>query len=140
MSNTIKVWNLGTVSIYPHLSWEKLLTYEELVELSKKINTHTEDDFKIYVFDVSSYSYEVNGKWNVIFSITTTDDLHKYIYMIRRDKELNKTFGCPMINREYMDHPMYEKPLHFNEELLKKFELILENYLQNGEYINCFEC
>lgn len=90
--------NQGTgVVIFPHLEFEKLFTYIELEDIVKDISKNLFINTKIY--DKNSYTYELNGSWNVIFALKKYDC--EYTYMIRRDKDSKKSYGCPFIKQEY---------------------------------------
>lgn len=103
----IKIWKKGSVNIYPHISWDKCLNNKELKKVGKYIvDKLVEKGYNAYIWSVSSYCREVNGLWNVVISVVLKDESSnkttKYMYMIRRDDKLNKTFGCPFINLEYI--------------------------------------
>ena len=140
MSKTIPVWRIGPVNIFPHLSWDGCLDNQELVETAQKIKSEL-SDLNVKIHEQSTYCSEVNGPWNVVISISSKENgtTIKYIYMIRRDSELSKTFGCPLINTEYF--MLHERPLSkcYNELLFDSFEKALIKVLGNGTSIDVFE-
>ena len=142
----ISVWNIGPVRIYPHLSWNKCLTPNELRDTATKLKS-VMTDFEVMVFNESSYTAETNGPWNVTISIKGPSTRNswtgqiidiQYIYMIRRDKELNQTFGCPMYNEEY--YSIGHRPLlsEYNETALCLLEKELNQILGEGDKIEYF--
>ena len=74
----------------------------------------------IKIWDTSSYSYEIDGDWNVVFSINYNDINYMYILFIKN----NKIYGSPFINIEYIKYlkqnSFLENPMLLN---------ILENKL-----------
>lgn len=89
--------NRGGVTIFPHLQFDTLFTYSELEDIVKDISKNLFINIKIY--EKNSYTYELNGSWNVIFVIQKHG--YNYPYMIRRDKDCKKSYGCPLIKLEY---------------------------------------
>jgi len=86
----------GSVFIFPHLEWDLDLTIEKLYEIVNNLKNSLKD-LDITIWDQSTYSFEVNGSWNVIFSIN--NNKKKYMYMLFLDK--NKIYGSPFVNNEY---------------------------------------
>ena len=86
----------GSVFIFPHLEWELDLTIEKLYQIVNSLKNSLKD-LEITIWEQSTYSLEVNGSWNVIFSIN--DNNKKYMYMLFLDK--NKIYGSPFVNNEY---------------------------------------
>lgn len=100
---SIKVWNKGRLSIYPHLEFPELYTFEQLQHIAKELaQALSKDGLKICVFSESSYCCEVNGTWNVVIGFRKPNDDYLYTYMIRRDKTFGKSYGCPFANRDYI--------------------------------------
>ena len=89
--------NSGGVSLYPHLQFDTLFTYKEMVDIAKDISKNLFINIKIY--DKNSYTNELNGSWNVIFVIQKHG--LDFPYMIRRDIDCRKSYGCPLIKQEY---------------------------------------
>ncbi len=150
MPGCLKVWKIGPVEIHPHLSWSECLSPEQLREKAYEVQTNL-NDFRgnVIVWDQSTYTSETNGSWNVTLSVITENtSLQKeieYIYMIRRDKKFNKTFGCPYYNSEYAHHthtlPHPHRPLleYYNSDLFKRFERALIEVIGEAEHIDHFE-
>jgi hypothetical protein len=86
----------GTVYIFPHLEWSKKINIETLCRIVN-ILKKTLINLDLEIWPKSSYSLEVNGNWNVIFSINENNK--KYMYMLFLDKD--KIYGSPFINQEY---------------------------------------
>jgi hypothetical protein len=98
-----KIWNIGRVSIYPHLEFPELYTLEQLQHIAKELaQALSRDGLKICVFPESSYCCEVNGTWNVVIGFRKPDDDYLYTYMIRRDTKIGKSYGCPFENSDYI--------------------------------------
>ena len=121
-NNTMKVWNKGRVSIFPHLEFDHLYTYDDICKLVLNIKIEFFGD-NMRIYELNSYCNEVNGRWNVCFSLNINGI--EYTYMIRRDSLLKKTYGCPFTNMEYgyIGHNILDL-----ETMPKKF-IELEKYL-----------
>jgi len=101
MVKTIPYWSLGRVTIYPHLEFDKLYSYEELGTIVAELKAFYKNEMKIIVFGESTYCSEVNGRWNVAFGVVGSDGV-TYMYMIRRDKDIGKSYACPFQNTDYV--------------------------------------
>jgi hypothetical protein len=66
--NTMTIWRKGRVAIYPHLEFGMMYTYEELCKIARNIKTELFGDI-MTIYQKNSYCYEVNGSWNICFSI-----------------------------------------------------------------------
>lgn len=131
----IPEWKLGPVTIYPSLKWGTTYSFEQITQfanqLAKKIQLP--ENVSINVFPVNSYCSEVNGRWNVSFGIVqrTETKTITYMYMIRRDTDLDAdiggTYACPFFNYEYC----YEKHSHTSLSQKKEFLTLVETTLQN---------
>ena len=137
MPGKLEIWKIGSVWIYPDLAWKKTLTNEELRKTAFLVQSKL-TDMNITVWDESTYSAEVNGPWNVTLSIKMPNSNKSLIYMIRRDKQFNKTFGCPMSNNEYYktDLPLSDR---YNKDIFDRFRQTLIEILGEPEYIDYFE-
>ena len=139
---TISVWNISNrVKVYPHLEWNGIMTYEEMLEVAKKLKTAL-PNYNIKIWERSSYCSEINGTWNVVISIIH-DDI-TYTYMIRRDKELGKTFGCPFHNVDYaydLKHTCLSLDIN-SGKVSSQFQEIEKNLniiMGPGKSITCFQ-
>ena len=72
MPGSLKVWNIGPVKIYPHLSWNKCLSPETLREKANEVKSKL-NDLDVEVLKQSSYTAETNGPWNVTISVKSMD-------------------------------------------------------------------
>ena len=125
-----------TVVIYPHLEFERLYSYSQLMEIANDIKqTLFQDSMEIY--EKNAYCFELNGNWNVCFGVKDINGI-TYTYMLRRDYRLNKSYACPFVNTEYrndLQHTVFNK-----ETYLKKFTR-LEDFLKtkySGNHIHYF--
>ena len=118
-------WKLGAVHIYPHIKSNKLFTIEELFTKATNIITKMTDKFpqnKISMYKKdNSYCYEVNGKWNVVIYINI--DGYLYHYMLRRDSEFNESFGCPLVNIEYVGEKTLKNKILSKETLKNNMDI-----------------
>tara|TARA_B100000767_G_scaffold60235_2_gene55993 strand:- start:72 stop:554 length:483 start_codon:yes stop_codon:yes gene_type:complete len=96
--STIPFWKLGRVIIYPHIEFSSLWTYDQILAAVKDLQLNCVA-LGIKIYEKNSYCSEVNGRWNVVFSVR--DFKGDYTYMIRRDHTLKKTFACPFYNEQY---------------------------------------
>ena len=112
---------------------------EKAYEVQSNLN-----DLDVKVWDQSSYTAESNGPWNVTLSVKITDALYdkpiEFIYMIRRDHNFKKTFGCPYYNSDY-GQDLRHRPLleYYNSDLFQRFERALIEVLGEAEHIDHFE-
>ena len=142
MSKSIPYWKLSQrCTVFPHLEFGKLYTFEELKEIAETLKKDLEDKITIQIFNESSYCQEVNGKWNVIIGVSIKGArANLYTYMLRRDDGFGKSYGSPFQNASYI----YDiKHARFSKETAKEEFLIVEKYLMEklgGEKINSFPC
>ena len=142
MSKSITNWKLSQrCTVFPHLEFGKLYTFEELKEIAEKLKKDFEDKMTIQIFDESSYCREANGKWNIMIGVGFKGaKVNLYTYMFRRDEKFGKSYGCPFQNSAYI----YDiKHARFSQETVKEEFLIVEKYLiekLEGEKINSFSC
>ena len=141
-SNTIKVWNLGKVRIYPHLEIDELWDYAKIqTEFSEMQQKLTQLSFINY--GCNNYCSEINGRWNIPFGVIiyTDEGVIHYTYMIRRDHQLKKTFCCPFYHEDYgynrIPNKMFDRKSCPNEfEIIEKY--LMEKF--NGNIIDSFQC
>ena len=91
----------GNVRIYPHIEIDKSTTYDELLKSVNEIKNKLYIDCCIY--NKNTYTYELNGSWNIVISIICKDDNNlnyygMYVFIIIK----NKIYGCPFCNEEYV--------------------------------------
>lgn len=60
--SSITVWNLGRVSIFPHIEFKKLY----IQDITKKNKNDFEDKFQVLIYPKNTYCCEMNGYWNVV--------------------------------------------------------------------------
>jgi len=95
---TMPVWRRGRVVIYPHIEFSFLWTYDQILAAVTDLQFNC-NGLRIQIYEKNTYCNEVNGRWNVVFTMVSNKT--NYTYMIRRDHELKKTFACPFINEQY---------------------------------------
>ena len=139
MVKTIPYWKLGGVSIYPHLEFDKLYSYEELITIVEELKLFYKDEMSILVFGESSYCSEVNGTWNVAFGVVGSDGV-TYMYMIRRDKDIGKSYACPFQNTEYANDINHSVLDGQSKRCPKEFAMIDKYFREKleGKHINAF--
>ena len=139
-------WCLGSVEIHPHIMSDKLYTQEELYSKTNQIISKMASKFPQYKMNHypsnNQYCCEVNGRWAVVMYISIDGKL--YHYMLRRDKDFGQSFGCPVLNVEYI----YDlKNQLFCESSMKKidptiwtvFETCVMEALESDTKINRFQ-
>ena len=140
----ISVWNLSRrASVYPHLELgQKPYSQEEMRSLCNKLKSDLKD-LNIEIYSQSSYCSEINGSWNVCFSVSQKNDreeIIKYTYIIRRCVYFKKTFGCPFMNTDYIyDLKTTALLKSTNCDLFNIIEKKLIELCPNSKKINYFE-
>ena len=137
----LKIWNKGSVLIFPSLKWSEKYSYEQLKGFVEKLKEKL-PDMNIVIYDQNSYCSEVNGYWNVSFGVQTTGvNAITYMYMIRRDNDEDKniggSYGCPFMNTEYI-YDLRHTSLSTKPEYLKKVESKLEEIIGKAQRITYF--
>ena len=102
MVKTIPYWKLSNrVIVYPHLEFDELYSYEELINIVNDMKSFYEESINMVVFEKNTYCSEVNGLWNVCFGVVD-DEGRTFMYMLRRDMDLGKSYACPFQNTDYV--------------------------------------
>ena len=122
-----------SVYIFPHLEWSKKLNIETLYRIAYILKTSL-INLDLEVWPKSSYSLEVNGNWNVIFSINENNKKYMYMLFLNNDK----IYGSPFINLEYKN-VLKHRSLLSNLILYKKIEDKLINIIGPAKYIYDFK-
>ena len=96
MSNRMAVWKKGRVLIYPHLEFGMMYTYEELCKIAMDIKIELFGD-RMIIYQKNTYCNEVNGSWNVSFSINIVEsrgprhnNISKRIRKLKRRRNMKK--------------------------------------------------
>ena len=99
----ITEWRLShRAKVYPHLELaQRSYSQKEMRTLCHKLKDAL-PDLKMVIYDQSSYCNELNGPWNVCFSVGDPETKMSYTYIIRRCTHFNKTYGCPFMNSAYI--------------------------------------
>lgn len=134
--NTIEYWRPGNgdVIVYPHIEFDSLFTHNEIGDIIFNIQNELFGDNMI-IYGDNDYCYEVNGKWNICFSVNC--DNISYTYLIRRDKQLNKSYACPFVRTRGECVRALNKIN--SPKLFKKLEDYLLFVFNNPKKINCFK-
>jgi len=139
-------------TVYPHLELEqRSYTQEEMRDLVEKLKV-TLPELNIHIYNQSTYCYELNGPWNVCFSVQEKHDPKKkikisYTYIIRSCDDFNKTFGCPLffpalsalfqLGRVNEQTTVLTKEL--NEPLFNMIESKLMELMPNAKKVDYFD-
>ena len=140
----ISVWNLSRrASVYPHLELDqKPYSQEEMRSLCNKLKSEL-PNLDIHIYPQSSYCSEINGPWNVCFSVSqknNREEIIKYTYIIRRCVDFKKTFGCPFMNTDYIyDLKTTGLLKSTNSDLFNIIEKKLIELCPNSKKINYFD-
>lgn len=132
---SIAFWRRGRVVIYPHIEFPLLWNYDKILSAVTDIQFNC-NGLIIHIYEQNSYCNEVNGRWNVVFTVVSNKI--NYTYMIRRDHDLNKTFACPFYNESYG----YIGDACLNRDNCPTEFNVLEQYLLNkygGKLIDKFQ-
>ena len=138
--NFIRVIKRRTIRIYPSLMIDKFMNYNEMLNfakhLSKNLNAVGLDS---YVYDKNTYTYELNGDWNIVMSIKYLNNETYYHAMFTIINCIHsKIHICPFYNIEYTSlnhHPISYLTSNKEFEILKKELTKLED---NLKIINSF--
>ena len=117
-----------TVRMYPHLIFDTLYSYDELMSIVIDIKLQLFPE-NMEIFEKNNYCYELNGEWNVCFGIKDSDG-NVYTYMIMRDLKLNKSYACPFVNLEYgsyLNHTIFNDETH-PDQFIKLEQFLITNY------------
>jgi hypothetical protein len=101
MVKTIPIWKIGKATIYPHLEFDKLYSYEELRTIVDDMKSFYQDAINMIVYEPNKGCGEVNGEWNVCFGVLDGKG-QTFMYMLRRDKHIGKSYACPFQNTDYV--------------------------------------
>lgn len=110
----------GSVEIIPSLEFSKNYTFEELQHIAEDLKTHFRE-IGIHIYPKSTLISELNGPWNVTFSIqgsTVTGKRIEFFYMLRTDSYFKKSYGSP-VDRPHSDGWF---SLEYQPDLLDKIE------------------
>ena len=147
MSNNGKItqWGLSHRAIvYPHLELEqRAYSQEEMRSLCNKLKDVLKEEIpslEVIVYPQSSYCSEINGPWNVCFSVQEENSNYKYTYIIRRCVDFKKTYGCPFQNTEYIyDLNTTALMESTNSSLFNIIESKLIELCPNSKKVNYFD-
>ena len=106
LNNTIiKVIKRGSVRIYPFLVLEKFMTYDEMFILANLLSSKLKNrDINCEVMNKNTYTFELNGSWNVVLSIKYIKHGKEFyaMFAIIHCPYYKKTYFCPFYNIEYV--------------------------------------
>ena len=103
--NHIKVIKRGTVRIYPFLESDKFMNYDEMFVLANTLSSNLKKkDIDCSVLEKNTYTFELNGSWNVVLSIKYTKNEKEFyaMFAIIHCSYYKKTYFCPFYNIEYV--------------------------------------
>ena len=125
-SKIIPRWVINKVVIFPHISIDEYLNYDEMKKLASETKKKLENDgYKCILYDRSSYTRELNGPWNVVLGIKHIPEGKKKeyqaMYLFRNDTLNKYTYGCPFYNEEYI-YQLFHYSANMNNEIIEKLE------------------
>ena len=125
----------GNVVMYPHICIDKVLDMKEFAEkIKNKMQTH---GYECKIYDESSYTRELNGSWNIVIGIKhipeNQEKEHQAMYLLSQQTFIDKTYGCPFYNKEYI-YDLLHYSLHMNKELFELLEKCIKEI--NSEFKN----
>jgi len=121
-----------SVRIYPYLVLDRFMNYDEMFSWANILSTNLKkNNLNCDVLDKNTYTYELNGNWNVVLSIKYIYNHTNYyaMFAIINCIHNKKTHICPFYNIEYIflnHHPI--NYFHCNEDFK-----ILENEIKKLE-------
>ena len=140
--NKLRIWHLShRAKVYPHLELDnRPYSQLEMRELCNKL-AKSLPNLKFTIYEQSSYCNELNGPWNVCFSVKNPEEKGGfYTYIIRRCVDLNKTFGCPFFNNQYVhDLNTFALSKVCNEKLFTEIENKLISLCPNVQKVDYFD-
>ena len=124
-NNTIDVIKRKNVRIYPYLMIDKYMNYDEMLNFAKRLSKNLNTNgFNSYVYDKNTYTYELNGDWNIVMSIKYLYNETYYHAMFTIINCIHsKIYICPFYNIEYTSlnhHPINYSISSKEFEILKK--------------------
>lgn len=132
-------------SFFPHLELDnKTSTQEEMRYICNKLKEQL-SDLTIIIYNKNTYCSELNGDWNVCFSVKENKiedkyETYMYTYIIRSCDNLKKTFGCPFINYHYIYNLKTTALMEStNSELFNVIENKLMEFYPNAKKVDYFE-
>lgn len=102
--NHIKVIKRGSVRIYPLFELKNFMNYNEICVLANTLSINLKKkDIDCSVLEKNTYTFELNGIWNVVLSIKYTKNEKEFYAMcsIVNSEYHKKTYICPFYNIEY---------------------------------------
>lgn len=129
----------GRVLEYPHLEIDKPLSYQELINCAINIRSKiSEIGIFTNIYEPSTYTSELNGKWNVVISIMVNGK--ELTYIMHRALDQGKTFCGPIKHGAYQadhnQHPLNNKNA---PEAYKKIEEVMLKWVPNTTIITEFK-
>jgi len=121
-----------SVIVYPYLVLDRFMNYDEMFSWANILSTNLEkNNLNCDVLDKNTYTYELNGNWNVVLSIKYIYNHTNYyaMFAIINCIHNKKTHICPFYSIEYIFLNHY--PINYfqsNEEFK-----ILENEIKKLE-------
>lgn len=137
LSNAIKVIKRGSVRIYPFL----VMDYNEMFLFANILSGYLKDvGLECFVYEKNTYTFELNGTWNVVLSIKYTYLNGKTYYamfsLINYNNE--NTYISPFYNIDYvkLNHHSID-----NDYSLSQFNLLkdtIKSKFDNFRFIDSF--
>lgn len=135
-----KVIKRGNVRIYPFLVLDRFINYNEMFILANNLSLKLKNrGVECKVLEKNTYTFELNGNWNVVLSIKYTKDEKEFyaMFAIIHSLNYNKTYFSPFYNIEYVS--LNHHSINCDSSL-KEFK-ILEDEIKSSldvKYIDSF--
>lgn len=139
--NQIKVIKRGSVRIYPFLVFDEFMNYNEMFVLANLVSSKLKNkDIDCEVINKNTYTFELNGSWNVVLSIKYTKDEKVFYAMmaIIHCTHYKKTYFCPFYNIEYVSLNHHSISCESSSVQFKIVEDVIKESLDGVRSINSF--
>jgi len=140
-NNHLRVIKRKNVRIYPYLVLDKFMNYDEMFSLANVLSTNLKkNDLNCDVLDKNTYTYELNGSWNVVLSIKYIYNNTNYYQMFAIINCIHnkKTHICPFYSIEYVILNQYPLNYFDHNEEIKMIENEIKKLEQNVISIDSF--
>ena len=138
--NRVRVIKRKGVIIYPFLELNKFLNYDEMFALAKTLAINLKKKYiDCDIHKKNTYTFELNGSWNVVLSIKYTNYETDFcaMFAIIHCPYYKKTYFCPFYNIEYVSLNHHSINCHSSSTQFKILEDEIKTLL-DVKYIDSF--
>ena len=139
--NHIKVIKRKSVIIYPFLVLDTFMNYDEMFALANTLSRNLQKKhIQCDVLNKNTYTFELNGIWNIVLSIKYTKNDKDFcaMFAIINCKYYKKTYFCPFYNIEYVSINHHSINCESSDKQFKILESEIKCSLKDVRYIDSF--